>query len=97
MTDDWSIYSCDDHLDLNAVPPEMWQSRLPNDVAPRAPRVEPRDGVPTWICDGRVLGRSGRPPGSSDLKALSAIGRAGIDDDGFRGEQPQAPSGGHGS
>ena len=21
-----SIYSCDDHLDLRAVPPELWQS-----------------------------------------------------------------------
>jgi hypothetical protein len=22
-----AIYSCDDHLDLSAVPPELWQSR----------------------------------------------------------------------
>ena len=24
-----SIYSCDDHLDLSAVPPTLWESRLP--------------------------------------------------------------------
>ena len=23
-----SIYSCDDHLDLSAVPPDLWESRL---------------------------------------------------------------------
>jgi predicted TIM-barrel fold metal-dependent hydrolase len=84
-----SIYSCDDHLDLNAVPRELWQSRLPKGVAERAPRVVDRDGEPTWIANERVLGRSGRPPGASPLKALSAIGRAGIEDDGFRASTPK--------
>ena len=27
-----ALYSCDDHLDLRAVPPDLWQSRLPRDV-----------------------------------------------------------------
>ncbi len=84
-----SIYSCDDHLDLNAVPPEVWHSRLPSDLAERAPRVVTRDRQPTWVCNDRVLGRSGRPPGASDLKKLSAIGRAGIEDDGFRASNPK--------
>ncbi len=84
-----SIYSCDDHLDLNAVPPELWRSRLSSAEAERAPLVVARDGVPTWVCNDRVLGRSGRPPGSDDLKKLSAIGRAGIEDDGFRSSNPK--------
>ena len=36
-----------------------------------------------------MLGRSGRPTGPSALKALSAIGRAGIEDDGFRASNPK--------
>jgi uncharacterized protein len=46
-----------------------------------------RDGVPVWMCEDRVLGRSGstRDP---KIKKLSAIGRAGIEDDGFRAGNP---------
>jgi uncharacterized protein len=87
--DDSSIYSCDDHLDLNAVPPDVWESRLTNRHVERAPHVVDRDGVPTWIAGDRVLGGSGRPPGTEHLKALSAISRAGIDDDGFRASSPK--------
>jgi predicted TIM-barrel fold metal-dependent hydrolase len=84
-----SIYSCDDHLDLNAVPADVWSSRVPKAAADRAPHVVTREGQPTWVCNDRVLGRSGRPAGPSTLKALSAIGRAGIDDDGFRASNPK--------
>ncbi len=73
------IYSCDDHLDLRAVPPGLWESRLPKHLTDSGPRVVERDGQPTWVCNDRVLGASGRP-----LKNLSAIGRAGLEDDGFR-------------
>jgi hypothetical protein len=31
------IYSCDDHLDLSAVPPDLWQARLSRADAPRGP------------------------------------------------------------
>jgi uncharacterized protein len=79
-----ALYSCDDHLDLRAVPPDVWSSRLPRALSDRGPRVEVRDGVPTWVCDDRVMGGSGRPPGDTVLKNLSAIGRAGIEDDGYR-------------
>jgi predicted TIM-barrel fold metal-dependent hydrolase len=84
-----SIYSCDDHLDLNAVPTEVWASRVPKSLSDRTPHVVNRDGQPTWVCNDRVLGRSGRPAGPSTLKALSAIGRAGIEDDGFRASDPK--------
>jgi predicted TIM-barrel fold metal-dependent hydrolase len=76
-----SIYSCDDHLDLRSVPPDVWDSRLAKDQA--GPRVITHNGVPTWVCNGRELGRSGLGQGDV-LKVLSAIGRAGIEDDGFR-------------
>ena len=73
------IYSCDDHLDLRAVPVDLWQSRVPKSMAERAPRVVDRDGQATWVCSDRVVGASGKP-----LANLSAIGRAGLEDDGFR-------------
>jgi predicted TIM-barrel fold metal-dependent hydrolase len=79
-----ALYSCDDHLDLRAVPPDLWQARLPRALAGRGPRVVPRDGADVWVCEDRVLGGSGWPPSDVMLKTLSAIGRAGIEDDGYR-------------
>lgn len=84
-----AIYSCDDHLDLRAVPPGLWQARLPRDLADRGPHVVGRDGESVWVCEGRVLGGSGLPKGNVLLKNLSAIGRAGIEDDGFRAGDPK--------
>ena len=78
------IYSCDDHLDLRAVPPDLWASRLPKADAARGPHGVERDGVSVWRCEDRVLVGSGNPRDSALLKSLSAIGRAGIEDDGYR-------------
>jgi len=83
-----ATYSCDDHLDLYAVPPELWESRLPRAQAALGPRVETRDGKRFWVCEDRILGRSGMGK-SAVAKSLSAIGRAGIDDDGFRAGTPK--------
>ena len=86
--DETTIYSCDDHLDLRAVPPKLWESRLASGDAARGPRVVERDGERVWVCEDRVLGGSGAPPNAELLKKLSAIGRAGIDDDGYRAGTP---------
>ena len=50
-----------------------------------------RDGEPVWVCEDRVLGRSGNAGATGEriLKQLSAIGRAGIDDDGYRAGTPK--------
>ena len=84
-----ALYSCDDHLDLRAVPPELWQARLPRSLAERGPRVVERDGTSVWVCEERMMGGSGRPKGDTVLKNLSAIGRAGIEDDGYRAGNPK--------
>jgi predicted TIM-barrel fold metal-dependent hydrolase len=82
---DTGLYSCDDHLDLSAVPPELWESRLPTGQSDRGPRVVDRDGRKMWVCEDRVIGRSGIGATTSEAaKKLSAIGRAGIEDDGYR-------------
>jgi len=83
------IYSCDDHLDLRAVPPDLWEKRLPQAHVERGPRVIRRDGKAMWVCEDRVLAGSGLPPGSADVAKLSAIGRAGIEDDGYRAGTPK--------
>jgi len=41
------------------------------------------------VCEDRVLGGSGRPANSAVAKSLSAIGRAGIEDDGYRPGSPK--------
>jgi predicted TIM-barrel fold metal-dependent hydrolase len=83
------IYSSDDHLDMPAVPRDLWQSRLPRNLAERGPHVEVRKGTPLWVCDDRVLARSGSSGKTEVLKKLSAIVRAGIEDDGFRSGTPK--------
>ena len=42
-----------------------------------------------WVCEDRVIGRSGHAGASAAQKQLSAIGRAGIDDDGYRAGTPK--------
>src|SRR3990172_5435269 len=84
-----AIYSCDDHLDLSAVPPGVWESRLPRADAERGPRVVDRDGKSVWVCEDRVIGVSGSASASEATKKLSAIGRAGIEDDGYRAGTPK--------
>ncbi len=86
--DELSIYWCDDHLDLRSVPRQLWQDRLPRDLAQRGPRVVAGEGDPMWVCNDRVLGRSGLPQGDK-LQVLSAVSRAGIEDDGFRVSDPK--------
>jgi predicted TIM-barrel fold metal-dependent hydrolase len=83
-----AIYSCDDHLDLSAVPPTVWESRLTRAQAARGPRVVDGDKGRQWVCEDHVIGRSGMPRNVAAVKALSAIGRAGIDDDGYRAGTP---------
>jgi predicted TIM-barrel fold metal-dependent hydrolase len=84
-----SVYSCDDHLDLSAVPPDVWSARLPRALAERGPHVVEEGKGRQWVCEGRVIGRSGMPKNKELVKKLSAIGRAGIDDDGYRAGTPK--------
>jgi predicted TIM-barrel fold metal-dependent hydrolase len=79
----WPLYSCDDHLDLWALPPDLWETRLPARDRERGPRVVAHNGVPTWLV-GEVLsdisGQRARPQG--------ALARAGLGDDDLRPSDP---------
>jgi predicted TIM-barrel fold metal-dependent hydrolase len=79
----WPLYSCDDHLDLWALPPDLWESRLPARYRDRGPRVVDHDGVPTWLVGGvrsEISGQRARPRG--------ALARAGLGDDDLRPSDP---------
>jgi predicted TIM-barrel fold metal-dependent hydrolase len=84
MTPD-RFYSCDDHLDLWVLPPDLWEGRLPRALHERAPRVIEKDGLQWWSCDGAILG----PSGPRLVADYNAITRAGIEDDGFRASNPR--------
>jgi predicted TIM-barrel fold metal-dependent hydrolase len=75
------LISCDDHLDLNQMPADLWTSRLPPGMRDRAPHIEERNGRALWICDGENwgawLGRSFGPTGPKPI--FTALDRGGVD------------------
>jgi predicted TIM-barrel fold metal-dependent hydrolase len=79
----WPLYSCDDHLDLWALPPDLWTARLPARSRDQGPRVVDHDGVPTWLVGGvlsEMSGQRARPRG--------ALARVGLGDDDLRPSDP---------
>jgi len=73
------IYSCDDHLDLNAMPPDAWRDRVPEKHREAVPHVVAQGPMKLWKVGDRVVGVSGK----TDVYQ-TAIDRAGVEDDGFR-------------
>ncbi len=78
------IISCDDHLDANALPPDLWTARLPRRLQAVGPRVIETANGRFWAVDDTALWRSG----GMDPRFPNAITRAGIEDDGFRPSNP---------
>jgi predicted TIM-barrel fold metal-dependent hydrolase len=85
MTTPDRLYSCDDHLDMWALPKDLWAARLPKPLRERGPRVVEQGGADWWVCDGATIG----PSGQKLIGSYSAIVRAGIEDDGFRASTPE--------
>jgi predicted TIM-barrel fold metal-dependent hydrolase len=88
------LISCDDHMDLSQLPPDLWETRLPQSLRDRAPRVEERDGLAVWVCDGKVWGRwDGKPSAAGSARPVkpiyNAFDRAGIHDQSAR--RPAVP------
>ncbi|HEY0106035.1 MAG TPA: hypothetical protein VGB91_08130, partial [Rhizomicrobium sp.] len=67
----YKLISCDDHLDLNQVPADLWTSRLPEGLRARAPHIEEQGGRAVWICEGQNWGSwSGKAPAATGPKPL---------------------------
>ena len=73
------LISADDHLDIHAMPPDLWSSTLPKEWRERGPRVEETSDGPWWLCDGKRVSPSGR----------KETGFIAAHDHGFRPGQPQ--------
>jgi len=75
------LISCDDHLDLNQMPADLWTSRLPERLRNRAPHIEERNGRSVWVCDGENwgawAGKAGAPSGPKPI--FTALDRGGVD------------------
>jgi predicted TIM-barrel fold metal-dependent hydrolase len=79
------LISCDDHLDLGQLPPDLWEKRLPAVLRDRAPFVSERNGQAVWICDGKVWGNWAGKPRDPNAPAgpksiYSALDRGGMTD-----------------
>jgi predicted TIM-barrel fold metal-dependent hydrolase len=78
---DHPLISCDDHLDLNMLPADLWAARMP-EYGDRAPHVETRDGNAVWVCDGKIWGSWAGQKGTATgpKMNLNAYDRGGIID-----------------
>ena len=77
--------------------PTLWESRLPRAQAERGPRVvDARRQAGLGVRGPRDRPQRHAATSSAVAKSLSAIGRAGIEDDGYRAGTPEAAAPGHG-
>lgn len=78
------IYSCDDHLDISAAPPDLWVSRLPDKYREIGPRVVQMGEHQVWMVGDTPFGLSGNTGGYPT--ALSRV--EGYEEDGLRPSDP---------
>lgn len=50
---DYMMISADDHIDLNFLPRDLWNKRLPRRLQERGPRIEQAGDEEVWVCDGQ--------------------------------------------
>lgn len=73
------IISADDHMDIHAMPPDVFEARLPAALRERGPRVVDTEEGPFWVVDGAKVSPSGR----------KAAGFIRSDEHGFRPGRPE--------
>jgi uncharacterized protein len=87
---DYRMISCDDHLDLQYLPPDLWTSRLPSALRERAPHVEERDRRSLWVCDGQSWGRwAGMRAPAGPKPTFTAFDRGGVEDSEMHPSDPR--------
>lgn len=78
-----ALVSCDDHLDLNMLPADVWTRRMSAKWGERTPQVAEQDKGPAlWMADGQSWGMwSGKPFSFGGPKPIhTAYDRGGIED-----------------
>jgi predicted TIM-barrel fold metal-dependent hydrolase len=72
----YRLYSCDDHMDLRALPKDLWTARVPAGVRDRVPQVRPRDGREWVFVENEPI----EPWGPRKPPEATPFPRAGIED-----------------
>ncbi len=77
---DYRIISADDHIDLQWLPRDLWQKRVPSQWRDRAPRVIDSPDGPVWMCGGDRWDLWGGRPGAAGAQGgrRTAIERGGV-------------------
>ena len=79
------LVSCDDHMDISVLPPDVWTARLPARLRDAGPRVRDTADGRFWMVGDAPVWRSG----GVDARLPNAIVRAGLPDDGYRASDPR--------
>ncbi len=75
------VISCDDHLDMNQLPADLFETYLPEKFKDRAPRVEVKDGRACGCAKarigatGRACRRNGPAPSRFSRRSIAAASR----------------------
>ncbi len=87
---DYKMISCDDHLDIQYLPADLWTSRAPANLRERVAHVEEQDDAPSWVIDGRRWApwAGGKPRPAGPKATFNAFDRGGIDEVGRRPADP---------
>lgn len=79
-----ALVSCDDHLDLNMLPADVWQTRMSAKWGERTPHVAISDKGGTWMADGESwgfwAGARNSAFGSGPKPIHTAYDRGGVED-----------------
>ena len=88
---DYKLISCDDHLDMNQLPADLWTSRLAAPFHDRAPHIEEYNGRAVWLCEGQNWGSwAGKSAPDSGPKPLfTAVDRGNVDQSQLRAGVPE--------
>jgi predicted TIM-barrel fold metal-dependent hydrolase len=77
---DYRIISADDHIDLQWLPKDLWQTRVPADWRERAPKVVDTADGPAWVCGNERWDTWGGRKGAAGAQGgrRTALERGGV-------------------
>lgn len=65
---EYGIISADDHIDLQWMPKDVWQKRVPPEWRERAPKVVETPEGPAWVCGDDKWELWGGRPGAAGAR-----------------------------
>jgi predicted TIM-barrel fold metal-dependent hydrolase len=76
----YRVVSADDHIDLQWLPKDLWQTRVPREHRERAPKVVEMGDGPHWVCGGEKWDSWGGRRGAAGAQGgrRNALERGGV-------------------